>query len=374
MKIGLVTVPFNNNYGGFLQAFALKSLLIQRGHDVEIVNRRRNRPGLKWRIKNYLSSKLHGIKSWYEEQQEIKRKGKETRKFVKRYLHPITRPFYTSKDLSSFVKKKKYDIFVFGSDQIWRYKFCPQNIEDYFGGFISKEDRTPHFSYAASFGSADFEYNSEKQQICSTLLEQFQAVSVREKSGIELLQKYFGYNKIIYHVLDPTLVLDKGYYLKMINKKWKGTNDYLLTYILDTKEDIKDAINILLKQLNLQIETIQAQTGNIWTLPPLSPVEVWLSKIYYSDFVFTDSFHGVVFSIIFHKPFYVYINKERGADRFISLLSLLHLEDRLIESSGEINTDKFSSIDWDKVEKLLSEYKSESLHFLDSAVKNCENQ
>jgi hypothetical protein len=372
MKIGLITVPFNNNYGGFLQAYALKTLLENRGHSVEIINRRRNRPGLKWRIRNFITSIIHHRQSYYSQQYKIKKISKNTNHFIKLYLSPITKPIYTSAELTKFVRKKDYDAYIIGSDQVWRYKFCPSNIDDYFGGFIPTECNTPKIAYAASFGTKEFEYNEEKRILCSKLLHTFTTISVREQSAKSLLISHFDASDLMINfVLDPTLVLDKEYYVGLINKNSKcpPQKGYLLSYILDKKEDVLIAENKICQSLSLRKEYIKAQTGPMKDWTELPPIEEWLSLIYYSDFVYTDSFHGMVFSIIFHKPFIAYVNRERGADRFSSLLSLLGLESRMIYNSDNIDNNLFCGIEWTKVEYQLERNRQNSIAYIDNSLR-----
>lgn len=97
---------------------------------------------------------------------------------------------------------------------------------------------------------------------------------------------------------------------------------------------------------------------------PKPSIEDWLDNIKNSSFAITDSFHGMVFSIIFNKPFAVYVNKDRGADRFVSLLSFIGLEDRMINDESDVDNLIKKTIKWEDVNEKLETLKKQSIQFL----------
>lgn len=363
MKIAILTVPFNNNYGGFLQAFALKNILKSYGHEVWFIDRRRNRKGS--RIVRIIKHILFLDKS----QRRKKEISINTLKFQETYLQPKTRTFYTSKSLKQCLQYK-FDLYIVGSDQVWRYKFAKENIDDYFFNFL-KGTSAPRISYAASFGISSSEYDYEKKSLCSSLLKEFKYISVREESAKKILHEEFKIpNKDIKTVLDPTLLLNVDNYKILVNQYEKYDKEYIFSYILDTTFELNDSIHQLSDSINLPVIKLKAQTGDKKTWDTIEAVELWLNRIYYSKFVITDSFHGMVFSIIFKKPFIVFANHSRGLDRFTSLLSILGLSNRLITNSNKYSLTQilYQNINWDKVEKSLSIYKEESLNFLSNSL------
>ena len=120
--------------------------------------------------------------------------------------------------------------------------------------------------------------------------------------------------------------------------------------------------------MNLTIVSQKAQVGNVRDLKTIEPVELWLSRIYNSSFVITDSFHGCVFSILFNKPFIVYGNPDRGLARFDSLLGLFGLESRYLDVNKGICIDTLGEIDWIEVNRILDGLRNESLSFLKEAI------
>lgn len=363
MKIAILTVPFNNNYGGFLQAFALKNIIESYGHEVFFIDRRRNRKGYK--IVRIIKHILFLDKS----QRKQKKISVNTLKFQRTYLRPKTRTYYTSKSLKQCLEYK-FDLYIVGSDQVWRYKFAKENIDDYFFNFL-KGTSVPRISYAASFGISSSEYDNEKKLLCTSLLKEFKCISVREESAKKILHEEFQIpNKAIKTVLDPTLLLNVDTYISLVNQYEKPEREYIFSYILDTTAEINNSTHLLSDRMNLPVIKLKAQTGDKKTWDIIEPVELWLNRIYYSKFVITDSFHGMVFSIIFKKPFIVYANHTRGLDRFTSLLSILGLSDRLVTTPKEFSLTQIQSqdINWHEVEKHLSKYKEESLNFLTNSL------
>lgn len=369
MKIGLLTVPFNNNYGGFLQAFALKTILVQLGHEVIIINRRRNRSnGLKARIKRFLVN-LNLIED--RNAKIIEDLSIYTNQFKHNYLEPITKEYYTTSELKKCLKLG-IDCFIVGSDQVWRYKYAKSSITDFYFSFL-KGTTIKRFSYAASFGIDEMDYPYDILDECKLLLKDFESISVREMSGVDILQNHFGINENkIKFVLDPTMLLDTQVYTSLFDNRFvKPTKPFLFTYILDDNEEINELIQELQIVYNIDRIDLKAQTGDLSKMLPIAHVEEWLSKIYYSDIILTDSFHGTVFSILFNKPFWVYGNSTRGKSRFTSLLSIFGLEDRYIESKINFSVSKLSSkIDWVSVNKKLDLLKDESLSFLINSIND----
>lgn len=370
MKIAILTVPFNNNYGGFLQAFALKRVLKGMGHDVEFLMRRRYRPSRFARFKNFIKWTIGRTNHCsYLTDYHIYKISKNTRQFVCQYLSPLTKSCYTPTSFKKLMDKYQADVFIAGSDQCWRYKFAPNYIDDYFFKPLLGTNKR-RISYAASLGVDYLEFDEAMIKTCEKCLKEFSAISVRETSGIYLLENNFNVPKgKTVEVLDPTMLLTVDVYKELIDK-YKITNkNYLFTYILDEDTEKEKAINLIKQELHLDRIDQKAQTGDVMKLQEIEPVELWLSRIYHSSFVITDSYHGMVFSILFKKPFIVYGNAARGKTRFMSVLSKFGLEDRYIENTK--NIDKYlinNNIDWNKTHDLLQHKRVESLAFLSNAL------
>ena len=176
------------------------------------------------------------------------------------------------------------------------------------------------------------------------------------------------------HVLDPTLLLKKEDYIKLVEKaKEPVSSGNLFCYILDNNETIENGIKDIEHKLSLKSFQIKAKNDK-WTLKRGEDINdhiipspnKWLRAFMDAEMVFTDSFHGCVFSIIFNKPFWVIGNKNRGNARFDSLLKLFDLENRKIDISDINKIDLTQPIDWEKVNTIKKEWQDKSMNFLKS--------
>ena len=382
MKIAILTQPLKSNYGGLLQAYALQKSLSKLGHDATTVNRfflpKTKLKVLENFIKRVLLVYIKGRKDIEVFPLQPSKKEEEimatnTSAFIKNNI-ALTKTISSTVELEEMIEE--YDAFVVGSDQVWRPKYSP-SIYNYFLDFIEKDNpkKVKKLSYAASFGVDSWEFTPEETSKCSSLIKNFDAVSVREDSGVALCKTYLGATAT--HVLDPTLLLSKEDYLNIITKEELVSKEKtLMAYVLDTSVEKIAQLKDIAKQLNVKLIYVEPDTGfteerrnNIeqYILPTVGK---WLSDFFNAEYVITDSFHGTVFSIIFNKKFIAIGNKKRGISRFTSILNLLGLTDRMVNSLEEVRIDKLTtSIDYVKVNELLENEKKNSINFLTKALK-----
>ena len=212
MKIALLTLPLHANYGGVLQAFALKTVLERLGHEVWLVdNRRREKPVsnlfLKTVLRRAVESLFHRKEIFAELNTALTQdyKKSEIEKFIYRRLSPRTAPVYDADDYASIAADGGgYDLYIVGSDQVWRPRYAKE-LGPYFFSFL-EGTAARRIAYAASFGAAECEYTREERERCARLLAEFEGVSVRERTGIGQCRDYFGRDDAR-QVLDPTLLL-----------------------------------------------------------------------------------------------------------------------------------------------------------------------
>jgi exopolysaccharide biosynthesis predicted pyruvyltransferase EpsI len=231
-------------------------------------------------------------------------------------------------------------------------------VESYFGDFLETDDKKI-FSYAASFGLSDWQFDIERTEKLRKLVKKFRSVSVREKDAVELCRDNL--NIEAKWVLDPTMLLSKEDYISLFKDKFPEKSEgNLMTYIFDSSEEKNYLIKLVETERKLNAFTVMAHENE-----EFPAVEKWLKGFYDAKFVLTDSFHGMVFSIIFEKPFLVILNKKRGSSRFLSLLSALGLEDRLIEQVEDFDTQLLKKdIDYEKIRKKLFVLVDKSKAFL----------
>ncbi len=372
MRIGILTLPFNNNYGGYLQSYALMTVLKRMGHDVELIYRRHNRRPLMLRAKRFVKELIKALVGRRHgsiipnQEKEYRERGELMMSFVDKYISPKTKPLYSTLELTN-VCMGRYDAIVVGSDQVWRPDFVP-NIEDFFLGFI-RQDTIRRIAYAASFGGRFPLYSKEEKTQCGELLSMFDDVSIREESGVNIMRD-FGWlrKKTPEVVLDPTMLLEKICYEAIVNNHIPREK-YVCTYVLDESQDAQAMIDVVVSMLNCaERSIIDTKT---WKSPnyKMPSIEKWLGEIYNAEFVVTDSFHGTVFSIIFNKSFIVYENKGRGADRFHTLLRHFGLEDRIATGIADVNRVMGQQINWKYVNDKIQEKRIKSLEFISKALK-----
>lgn len=367
MKIAILTLPLHTNYGGILQAYALQTILGRMGHDVYVIERKRKPLSLpiykmpfsygKRIIKNLIGRRFP---LFYE--QKVNREQPIIRQYTDEFIHKYIH--LKQYDAFSDIQPSEYDAFVVGSDQVWRPKyFGIKQIENAYLKFTEGWN-IKRLAYAASFGTDNWEYTPKQTEECSRLAKLFNAISVREDSGVKLCKKYLGVDA--QHVLDPTMLLNEADYVSLFKEQYtppsKGT---LLNYILDETPEKEILINNLSERKSLKPFRVNSKVENPHV--PLSeriqpPVEQWLRGFYDAQFVITDSFHACVFSILFRKQFIVYGNEERGMARFKSLLTTLGLENRMVTTTNDL--DNLEEIDYNEVYVKLGKLRELSLLFI----------
>ncbi|MHC5201488.1 polysaccharide pyruvyl transferase family protein [Myroides sp. LJL119] len=371
-----MTQPLISNYGGILQNFALQKALKKMGYEVETINRIESRGTLHTylrKIKQYL---LKHTNDKILTNRQIYICGKFSRRFINSYITKIDIVNPTDSKLLKIVQSHNYDTVIVGSDQVWRPKYAIDIYHDYLS-FLENNSDINKVAYAASLGTDDWEYSDSESFRCSDLSKQFNAISVREKSAIDLLFDKLGVNSCL--VVDPTLLLKKEDYISIISAQGKTVTNKngIYTYILDRSGEKQKIID---RVAELRGDPVFSSQPNVMLKGarniPFSekefiypPIEDWLNGFYTGDFIITDSFHGTVFSIIFNKPFIAIANRERGKARFLSLLSLFGLESRLVESFDDIHENLINeTIDFEVVNQKVDEMRNVSYNFIKQNV------
>lgn len=372
MKIGILTLPYNNNYGGYLQSYALMRILKEMGHSPEIISRRHNKRKFIWRIVQFIKRLLKKcigkkIPCIIPSQEiELRVRGEKMFKFVDKYISPRTISFYTSKDYYKYINGR-YDAIIVGSDQVWRPNYGP-HIQDYFLSSFSS-DKTMCIAYAASFGSDNPIYTKTEIKECGDAIKKFKAISLREDSGINVIRS-FGWETPceIEVVLDPTLLLNKESYVELLPSGDSPAKGKVFCYVLDNSETVRQVIIDICKDCG--VASYHIINTSMWKRYDyiMPSVEDWLKGILEAKYVITDSFHGAVFSILFNKDFFVCGNEMRGKARFLTLLSKFGLEDRFVDMSMP-SILQMKPIDWNYVNNIIHDMRIESLAFIERALK-----
>ena len=355
MRIGIITRPLYANYGGILQNYALQQVLKKMGHTpitLDFMPSLSFGHYLLYLGKNILRHIFHSGAHTIKPYKHYLERPASIDSFVRNYIDKtVTIPKYSKRVL----RKYGIDAIIVGSDQVWRYAYNARELDDMFLAF-AKGYPCPKIAYAASFGVEKWDYPGAESSVAKELIKQFNAVSVREYTGKVLCKENLGVDSVV--VSDPTLLLDAAEYERFCKKPQTIDVPYLAAYVLDANEEKNDFIRIVAESKNLKIREMTVSDNGV-------AIEEWLSAIRNADFVITDSYHGTLFSIIFKKQFLSFANKERGMDRFLTILNALGLQNRLLLDSkcASIPAD---SINYDTVSKSLAILRRSSFAFFDA--------
>lgn len=357
MKIAILTQPLRTNFGGILQNYALQTALKKMGHEPVTIDYACRYTKTRWlmgRVKSIVTRTPHHIQFPH-----YNRAGQENlNRFIHQYMNmpkPVDAP------TKEVIDSLNPSAIVVGSDQVWSpwanvpLDFLGNMYLDFIPDYKGKR-----IAYAASFGGGEWTYTPEWTEKCSKLAKMFDAVSVRENSGVGLCKEHLGVDAI--HVLDPTLLLTGADYEKLLTRPAKKTN-ILFAYVLDTSEEKVKLLQKVSDHFGLKLKIQGANDDLSWD----DSIEDWLADIRDAAMVVTDSFHGSVFAIQFHRPFFSIVNNRRGSDRFTSLLSKLGLTNRLVNESTDISNIT-NEIDWEQVESNLRVERETSMNFLKNAL------
>jgi len=297
-----------DNYGAVMQNYALQKAIRKQGFNPITIDHFVKVPFFLFVLSTIKTILLFFIPG---KRRHFFSRIAKPKKFFNEFIHQHiqkTEPYSIyDKDI---IKKYNLDAIIVGSDQVWRPKYS-QYLDDTYLEF-AKDIPIKKIAYAASFGVDNWEYSSKQTKKYSELISKFSYVSIREKTGVDLCQKYF--NIFAQEVADPTLLLDAEDYQNICKEIPIEKTKYIAAYILDITPEKKDVLDKIAKEKNLPIKTFFAESKASLSIPE------WISMFRDASYVVTDSFHGTVFAIIFKKEFHCFFNKDRGNSRFQSLL------------------------------------------------------
>lgn len=382
-KIGILTLHRSNNYGAMLQAYALSTFLQENGYNPFIVNYYMDSAEVLNYLKHPLAflGKVVGknalswdfIKSKFSDKQGRSREDEFAHIFEEfRQEHlPITRCAYNYKSLESDAPNAY--AYIVGSDQVWAADFVFSSPA-FLLGFAGKD--TKKISYAASFGKAHMERYLQRAFIAH--IRKFDSVSVREKSGVDLVHELAGVEAT--HVVDPTLLLSD--YSDIIDYSLVPEGDYMFSYRLGQSEALIQSMNKALddiaetKQLAHYVVSTNSPMGAQLSGEPLRPTPgQLLGLIEKAKFFATNSFHGTVFAVLLRTDFLTFA-RDSAADkqnlRLTELLSCLGLKDRYCAPGLELNAVLHlaaARCDFDPTFEALEDMRNSSSAFLKQALE-----
>lgn len=366
-KIGIITTYFATNFGAMLQPFAMKRTLEQMGYSVEMIRYKQPRvwsvynPWDKTKIfrRNIGAMVFH----WLTMPWQL---IKQRRYYSYMEKHVAKRGF--DKEI-----KQNMDYYIFGSDQIWNPVVTDGFDEVYFGKFEAKQG-AKKIAYAASAESID--YTAKQVDYLKSRLLQFDSIAVREETLAKRLKEVTGIDTIE-TVVDPTLLANQSIYGEIKeNNPLKGER-YVLFYkirnsmyfaekILEYARLNNAKMLILSSWIELPIIQFACKHKDVVYLPHVG-VETFLGAIRNAQCIFTPSFHGIVFPILYHKPFYSLVLDDKWNSRADNLLCSLGLKQRLLTMAMDIEE---SQIDYVAVDERLETLRQRSMDYLYRALND----
>lgn len=360
-KIGIITWHYYSNFGSALQTFASYYTLKYLGFDPIVVNYRNRRlypeklplkNKIKYIVKSFLTN-IPFVPLKYKYNDEL---------FRNRYIKE-TKIFFDEQPGSEICKG--LDAVMCGSDQIW----APNVYNPFYFAHYLDGRKIRKISYAASIGLNDIPDNLI--DIYKTHLSDFYAISVREQEGSKLLKKRCGINSTV--VLDPTLLVDSSIY-KMMQKRVPGLHrPYLFCYFLNGNHNYKEKVEEYAKLHNLEIVGVSDRSSDSTWMKKMSNLgaDHFLWLINNASAVMTDSYHGSIFSLLFHKKIWIFVrfsedNPICQNSRIRQLVDNFNIGHRVLLSHSLPNESNL--IDYDLFESKLSELRLSSLSYLKNAL------
>ncbi len=356
MKIGIVTFHRALNYGAVLQAYALQQYLAEIGIDSDVLDYRSS-----YIEHFYKPVKANPVRSTPAFLREILYRKPNVKK---RSLFEdfISGNIKTSRVVSSKEElqelQKDYDYIVAGSDQVWNHKWSGFD-KAFFLDFCPDYKK---FSYAASFGFDKIPSGVVDEY--KELLNSFRGFSLRESSGKRIVDDLLSQNESIVSI-DPTCLIGAD--------KWRSVakapedSSYVLMYTLEKSQGLTDYAKKLAEKHNLKvIQIVDAikKIDGIETRGFMSPAE-FVGYFMNADYVVTNSFHGLMFSVIFNKQFYLGLQKRQGAPnaRLVDFVNDFGLESRVLDDEFKYFE---AEIDFSSVEAVMEAKRAESYKYLTS--------
>lgn len=337
MKINLLTIHYGKSYGAVMQTYATCKLLEQAGHEVTVINLVHPKSRCSIKTKRGIILLLKEFQFWT---------------FKHRYFSKLSKKCY-SIDARHMPNA---DIYVVGSDQVWNRDITGYWGLTFFLDFV--DDTHKRIALSSSFGKHTWSENNEYTQDALSELNKFDRISVREESGLKILKDVFHIGGI--RLLDPTIAY--GNFEKLLLNKHES--NYLYPFLFNNSQETQDIVAGIANMHSVRIFKNTRLIQCLFTGP-----RQWLTRIHNAKYVVTDSFHGLAFSIIFNKNFYVLCADKEKFTRIDSLLKLLGLSDRYIISSEDLKiraADLKSDINYSVVNEIIEKERSRYVDFLES--------
>lgn len=382
-KLGICVCYQHRNYGSQLQSYATTVELKRRGIDFEIIRyKKKITPALLLKsLPRLFNPVFINDRVLVRYQKKLKllmhpqlKQNNNIRnsclaKFSKEHFTSLSPMYYGYDELCKAAEK--YDAVMVGSDQLW----APSGITSNFYNLMFAPDEKTKISYAASFGVSQIE--KKYHNLYNQFLSRMDFISVRENSGKKLVESLS--DKSAEVVVDPVLLLDKEDWDREIPDKRLYDEPYIFAYFLGKSPEYRNAVTKFARKKGLKIVTshhMDSYNKADESFGDYAPFDVgpaeFVNLIRNAEYVFTDSFHGSVFSMLYKKKFLVfnrYSDKSISSknSRIDSFCRNYGLSERRFD--GNID-DVDNEIDFDTVHKKVENHRAESRAFLDRALRD----
>lgn len=382
MKVGICTCYENHNYGSMLQAYATYVKFTELGYDSEFICYKKKLSfvqKIRWLprfLNKYLmKEKIRLIKKriHLKQHSDIKKQDNIRQKAYDRFLRKkltdkVSNPYVGFEALTK--GSRNYDVVVAGGDQLW----IPAGLPTNFYNLMFAADTVRRVSYSTSFGVTEIPFYQKKRTI--QYLNKIEKISVREKSGAELIKRLTGRDAAV--VLDPTLLLNKSEWEQAIPAHPVIEGEYIFCYFLGANKEHRKAAEELAEKTGLPIYDmphidefvpgdLQFSAEHLYDVDP----EQFMNLIRYAKYICTDSFHCTVFSILHHKQFVAFdrysdpLMKSRNS-RIANLCDITGLSSR--RYTGDVVGQMQMGIDYNDVDERLEKEKAMSVAYIREAL------
>ena len=359
MRVAIVTLHRVYNYGSVLQAYATQKVFEKRGHDTKIIDYLTPQR-TKWRL--FWGKGAEGQSNVIYRIAKIGSfilKEKTFGRFVRTRIN-LTKRYVTADDLQR--DPPEADLYVTGSDQTWNSQYNEGIDRGFFLDFLP--DTARRIAFVSSFGKTEL----DKGEIEETkrLLRRYEKISVREDSAVKIITD-MGLEAPT-HLIDPTLMLEKSEWLKISSPRLVKEPYLVLMLLYNEDNHATEYARKIADKKGLKLVKISWEMKKPLRVDQLfthrSPAD-FLSLFYYADFVVTNSFHGLAFSLNLEKQF-IMVPRNEFNSRIESLLRLVSQSNRLVTSEENALDESEKEIDYKVIKERFSAERQRTYEFLDS--------
>lgn len=339
-KINLLTIHYGRCYGAVMQTYATCKMLEEAGHKVCVINL------INPKLKKFFTT-FNNIKQIVKEFQFYM--------FKRKYFSNLNAKSYSMNNQ----KLPEADYAIVGSDQVWNKDITGIFDYTFYLDFVS--DNQKRIALSSSFGKSEWTEDANYTNNLKREFDKFHAISIREKSGVDIMKNIFNLEAI--NLQDPTICY--GNFENLILNKKK--QNIIFPFLLNKSKEAKAKLKYISEELNIPIY----KETRINTYLKSGPRH-WLTNIHNSRYVITDSFHGLALSILYKKQFFVFCADPKKFTRLQSLLELLGLQNRIINSTEYFKAykeDLLKPIDYNKVDSILKLEQDKARQFINHNIK-----